>query len=252
MYRVSFQRAFGGKAFCISVLLVFLNLMVIGGNYLVYGGFDVIGVFSYSDAQSGSYIINMGVLPLVPFCASLAYDRKQGNISYYVIRSGERHYLFSKFLASLTSAGAVYLLGTAAFIGVISCFLPVYTNYGTGNGYEPFLTAGHPYIYLLVILINYWFTVLWFAAVGFVVSVFVKEPMAVYVFPMVIMLVLERFTEIVNVPGWLRPVGLLQGLYNLGTPLVCFAWKAIPVLLMVAICYLISAAAFHIFQLQNR
>ncbi|WP_139367573.1 hypothetical protein [Bacillus alkalicellulosilyticus] len=207
-------------------------------------------IYMLNIAYGGNIVIfiQAGILALIPFSTAFSIEWEQRVTRFWLIRTGTAYYAISKIIVTALSGFLTTAIGILLYVGVMHVKLPLYEMNTTGGGYAPLLDANMPTAYLLAVTIHISLTATLFAVTAFWVSTLIPNQFVTISAPLVIYLVLHRFTSGSGiVPEYLRPVVIVEWLYDAGTPLSSLLLK---LAIVGILCLLLGLAAW--FQLRRR
>lgn len=127
-------------------------------------------------------------------------------------------YAISKYLSALMSGMLTFALGMIITALFFSIFFPFYNvSYQSGDGYARLIESGHTVAYFVLFILHYMLSAACFSVTCFCVASYFEESFIAYTLPIMIYFFLQRFGTGWNVPYWIRPGGLIQSIYDLGS-----------------------------------
>lgn len=230
--------------------MAFAGLLFSGAPDLSAGeisSMDALAVFRFAYCFNNSFWF-MVVGAAIPFAGSFCEDYRSGELHLLLVRESRRGYLLSKFLACVVSGGAVVVLACSLFFGLCICARPEVVSLEAGEwrdlaAYEPFIeliVEGKPILYwALFCCAQFCYGAFW-AAFGFMVSMFALYRYAAYAAPFIGAI---AFVQIIHFGLWPARLNLASLAYaqrfgdSSQTLLVVVGVYGALCLMMLLICY---------------
>lgn len=226
MYTLEIRRAFCNYRFWIAALVgvVFAAAHFVAADGWTYyqmisgAGADMLkmeypgSVFnvwlgSSLSMMSTAMVFVMPVLAVVPYGATLAWDKKNGYINQIVTRAGVRKYLRAKYAAAFLSAGIIGVIPYAASLLITHIFIPSVKPYMAVGGYaiiegNPFagLFYTHPYVCAaleMAVIFLFWGLV---SVLSLLVTYADSSMLIILVFPFIVLFLLHTACTGIGVP----------------------------------------------------
>lgn len=202
----------------ISLAVTFVIIVLSSGYLVQLGAVDVLTLCCTGMTESANFLMITAVLPMFVYSAAIAEDQKNHCMRYFVSRSGPIRYAISKYLSALLSGMLTCALGMIITALFFSIFFPFYNvSYQSGDGYARLIESGHTVAYFVLFILHYMLSAACFSVTCFCVASYFEESFIAYTLPIMIYFFLQRFGTGWNVPYWIRPGGLIQSIYDLGS-----------------------------------
>lgn len=202
----------------ISLAVTFVIIVLSSGYLVQLGAVDVLTLCCTGMTESANFLMITAVLPMFVYSAAIAEDQKNHCMRYFVSRSGLMRYAISKYLSALMSGMLTFALGMIMAALFFSIFFPFYNgSYQSGDGYARLIESGHTVAYFVLFILHYMLSAACFSVTCFCVASYFEESFIAYTLPIMIYFFLQRFGTGWNVPYWIRPGGLIQSIYDLGS-----------------------------------
>ena len=202
----------------ISLAVTFVIIVLSSGYLVQLGDVDVLTLCCTGMTESANFLMITAVLPMFVYSAAIAEDQKNNCMRYFVSRSGPIRYAISKYLSALLSGMLTFALGMIITALFFSIFFPFYNvSYQSGDGYARLIESGHTVAYFVLFILHYMLSAACFSVTCFCVASYFEESFIAYTLPIMIYFFLQRFGTGWNVPYWIRPGGLIQSIYDLGS-----------------------------------
>jgi hypothetical protein len=233
--QIDLKRAFLSWRFLFSTVGIAITMLV-SSTYLLFTGLpSAYQVYSAAMGRSGSELLTLILLPLLPYSLSFAADWNAHAIPYWTVRVGARKYCASRLLASALSAWAAVFLGLWLFVLLLLPFFPLHIYEASGGAYGCFLQEGRQELFFLFEFAHQAFTSLFFSSLAILVSACVPDPFLSLAFPFGFYLVGTAVSQYLKLPLAVNLGVAMLGSYNAGTPLASLAVKAVNMLLRSAL-----------------
>lgn len=217
LQRLNFYRAILSWRFLLYSSLICLA-MIVATLPLMQQASDVTNLMAFALTGShGSLMLVLATLPLMTYTISFATEWEQKAVLPWVIRTGVYPYAISKVVTSVISAFLTMIMGCILFITVMSFKFPFYDSGYAGDTYHSLLENNHIFTYFAMYITDFALVSFLFAGIAFFVSTLIPNKFVVLTAPVVIYFVAHRLTS--SLPNNLRAVNLVEGSYNVGSPL---------------------------------
>lgn len=202
----------------VSLAVTFVIIVLSSGYLVQLGDVDVLTLCCTGMTESANFLMITAVLPMFVYSAAIAEDQKNHCMRYFVSRSGLIRYAISKYLSALLSGMLTFALGMLLTALFFSILFPFYNgSYQNGNGYAILIELGHPISYFILFILHYMLSAACFSVTCFCIASYFEESFIAYTFPIMIYFFLQRAGTGWNIPQWMRPGGLIQSIYDLGS-----------------------------------
>ncbi|MCJ7840058.1 hypothetical protein MUB24_03850 [Lederbergia sp. NSJ-179] len=209
---------------------------------------DVLSLLEVGISGSGSIFLIIGILPLIPFATSFASEWEQRATSFWIVRTGIRNYSVSKILISGLSGFLVSSVGMLLFMIIMRMKLPLFSNViSTGSPYVTLLENDMPIRYLIYFIAHFSLGSVLFAVAGLWISTYIPNKFVAIASPLVLYFVAHRLTTQLDIPQYLKAVGMVEQIYDAGSPLVTLLLKLGTV---VGLCFLMGVGTVR--QIRRR
>ncbi len=179
---------------------------------------DVVDLTAFALTGShGSLMLVLATLPLMTYTISFAIEWEQKAVLPWIIRTGAYPYAICKVVTSVISAFLTMIMGCTLFIIIMSFKFPLYKYGYAGDTYHVLLESNHIFTYFTLYIIDFALVSFLFAGIAFFVSTLIPNKFVVLTAPVVIYFVVHRLTS--SLPQNFRAVNLVEGSYNIGSPL---------------------------------
>lgn len=171
---------------CCYVLFIFSHISTMGGfaNVLSEDFISVLYLMDVSIIGMGVNLIIFCVIPIIPYGSSICYDLNEHFYQMWIIRTGVKQYVCSKFLACFCSGFLCLLMGQILTMFLLLGFAPLYNNlYDPANSYVVFLNDALYIKYVLVYFSHISLTGALYATIGMFLSLFIANKMVVFSMP---------------------------------------------------------------------
>ncbi|WP_281890567.1 hypothetical protein [Paenibacillus sp. YYML68] len=179
---------------------------------------------------SGSVILVVGIIPLLPFATTFASEWEERATSFWLIRSGVRAYSISKAIASAVSAACTTLAGILLYALLLLIKLPFFTTISTGDAYVSLLERNQPVTYLLFSAAHLSLSSSLFAVAALWISTYIPNRFTALAAPAVLYYVMFRLTRFWDLPPFLNLGMIVEGTYIAGSPLESLFLKFMTIL----------------------
>ena len=209
-------QAFTGTPFLLAVAGILIALHI-GGFRDIWSAVDTYkkGLLEYgthfvilqTSLRSDALCLVLPVCSTLPFAASFLEDMESGFIKSFLPRSGRRHYMAGKILATGISGGMAPVLGISMYYNVLLLsLLPMERRAASGIAILPHIKdVGR-------ICVLFFFTAMLFSLLGFLLSIVTSSKCTAFASPFVMEYVLiilrERYLKefyMIDSREWMNP-----------------------------------------------
>lgn len=225
------RRAFLSWSFLFSALGIAFVLIISAGYRLVNGLKSVYEVYQAASGSTGSEVLTMILLPLLPYSLSFVADQNAHTTTYWSIRIGAAKYCVSRILVSAFSAWSTAFLGIWFFVALMTPFFSLSYINGSGGAYGVYLQHGLQAMFFLFQSAHLAFSALLFSVLAVLISAIIPNAFIALAAPAAFYIVALAVSQNINLP-WAISLGVaMAGSYNAGTPFLSLTVKALNMLL---------------------
>lgn len=224
-FLMQMKRAICSWRFCVACLCV--GIVMYGNTYWYLTGGEESVISAWGALRGvGSFTMVLGLFPLLPYSLSYADERNQRILSFWVIRTGVKTYIWEKFFVSVISGMVAYILGMVLYACMACIQFPFFSGRISANdAYSGYLEQGKPFLYYALALIHYSFSAAFFCGVAVWISTCIPNRSVVLMLPVLVYLTIIRINDACSFLP-MRPQSLVESITDAGSPLLSMLVKA--------------------------
>jgi len=227
---IDIKRAFLSRRFLCTVASIAFVLLFSSAYQIFNGLGSVYDAYSAASGRTGSELMTMILLPLIPYSISFAEDWNAHVPLYWTHRIGAGKYCLSRILISALSAWCSAFLGMWLFVAILAPFLSLDQMNGSSGPYGCYLQQGRQELYFVFEFSHQALTALFFSVVAVFISTIVPDALISLAVPAAFYIVALAVSQNLNIPAAVSLGVSMAGRYNAGTPLASLAVKALNML----------------------
>ena len=244
LLRADLKRAFGNGRFPLCVLGI-AAVLFSAALYRLKASGTVYAVYQAARMASGSDILTVAVLPVLPYSVSFASDLSARAYPFWCVRCGAARWCRSRLITALVSAWLTCFLGYWLFVAVLLPFRPITGTVGGSGPYGVYLQSGKQAMFFLFEFSHIAFSASLCAVAAVLASALIPSSFAAASIPAALYLAAQAVSQNLHIPAAVSLAAVLAGRYSAGTPLSSLAVKAANVLVR---CILAGAVAVRLMR----
>lgn len=193
----------------------------------------------FQSTQSGIQFLTVFFIPPMVFAYTLAEEWENKAADYYVIRSGLRKYVFSKYAAAAAGGFICMFIGMGLFTVMCCALLPPYMNSSNSTIYDAMMGEGKIIKGYFLFVTDHALSGAAAAVIGMTVSAFIMTPLTGVVAPLCVEISFSLLSYIIRLPSVMDPNTWVR-LYNGETVSGLLTQRVLPVLIAMIVLILIG------------
>lgn len=234
MFLIFLRQSFNRKlCFCVLFTTMIMSGAIVG---LIDSNASAWYLLSMAINGSGAVSLLICVIPIMPYASSLAEEYEANMIRYYTIRTGTAAYLVNKMIVSFISGFVTMFLSQLLFLLIFVNFLPLFNIPTSDYAYEQLMANGKVIIGITMFMIHMSLSGALMAVIAVFVSTIVPNKFAAVSIPVIVYFTLSRIFQLgTNIPKFLIPAYLIEGVAGMENPIMELMLKFFTVVILSAL-----------------
>lgn len=231
MFFIFVKQSFNRKlCFCVLGTMIIMSGAIVG---LISPTASVWYLLNKAIVGSGVVSLLICVVPIIPYASSLAEEYETNMIKYYTIRTGTAAYLINKMIVSFISGFVTMFLSQLLFLLIFVKFFPLFHTPHTYYAYEQLMLNGEVMKGLIMFMSHMSLSGALMAVIAVFVSTIVPNKFAAVSVPVIVYFTCSRiFNFGTNVPKFLLPSYLIEGVVGIENPVMELMIKFFTILIL--------------------
>ena len=193
----------------------------------------------FQSTQSGIQFLTVFFIPPMVFAYTLAEEWENKAADYYVIRSGLRKYVFSKYAAAAAGGFLCLFIGMGLFAAACCIMLPPFIHSNNSSIYDTMMGEGTILKGYLLFIIDQALSGAVTAVIGMTVSTYIMTPLTGVVAPLCVEISFSLLSYIIRLPSVMDPNTWVR-IYNGEAVSGLLTQRVLPVLIAMIVMTLIG------------
>lgn len=224
---------------CVLTTTIIMSGVIIG---LIDPGSSVWYLLDKAMVGSGVVSLLICTIPIIPYGLSLSEEYETNMMRYYTIRTGTVRYFINKITVSFISGFLTMFLSQLLFVLIFIPFFPLFNKMHTYYAYEQLMQNGKVIKGLTMFMTHMSLSGALMAAAAVFVSTIIPNKFAAISVPVIVYFTLSRIFNLgINLPKFLLPSYLIEGIVGIENPNTELMLKFIPVMVILVLLMLFGS-----------